>query len=274
MRGQYLYEPDPPSSTGPGGPLRRLLTSALLVSGLALLLFLVAPYIVRDTPPAEEFPTPTVPLPPATPTGAASATPTLTATASPLGTPAATPTPYAGFLASNLDQLDLKLGALHAWTNTNWILLASSSQLSSFVVDAGLQSKVQALNPVGVKMQVFVQAGDLCTQPYCQVSWVGIVFPTPEAAYQALMLFNVIYDSNAPELKLANSYASALPAASGLPTQDPTEKGTALSFCYVWKNMFIRISTLSLFYPSVDDIDQSYELVHEIFASWGRPTIP
>ncbi len=271
MRGQYLYEPDPSSSSGPGGPLKRLVTSALLVAGLALLLFLVTPYIVKDASPA---PTPTATLPPATPTRAASATPTATATVPFLGTPAATPTPYNGFTAASLDKLDLKLDSLHSWTNADWTLLQTSMQLDSFVTDPGLISKVQALNPLGAKMQVFVQDGDLCTQPYCQVSWVGIVFPNPEVAYQALVLFTAIYDPKAPELNLANSYSSLSPAATGLPTPDLTEKGTALSFCYTWKNMFIRISTLSQFYPSGEDIDQAINLVHKIFASWGRPTIP
>ncbi len=271
MRGQYLYEPDP-SSAGPRGPLKRLLASALLVSGLAVLIFLVAPYVVKDAPPPQ--PTPTATLPPATPTSVVTATPTSLATPTLQGTPGPTPTPYPGFSASFLDQLDLQLTELHTWTNADWHLFLTSKQLDSFVVDPQVIAQVAALKPEGAKMQIFVQTGDVCTQPFCQVSWVGIVFPTPQEAYQALMLFNVIYDTNAPELKLAYSYQGASPTPSSVPTPGPGETGTAMSFCYVWKNMFIRISTLSQYYPSMEDVDQSMNLVHEIFASWGKSSVP
>ncbi len=281
MRGQYLYEPDPPPA-GPGGPLKRLLSSALLVAGLGILLFVIAPYVVRDAPPPQApptpTPTPTAALPSSTPTLVFASTQTVAVTGTPSGTAAPTRTPYPGFSASSLDQMDLKLAALHSWTNADWLLLHSSGQLNSFVADPALLANVQALSPVGVKMQAFVQVGGLCTQPFCQVSWVGIVFPSPEEAYRALMLFNAIFDTSAPELNLAYSYAGAAPSAGSIagsvPTPDKTEKGTALSFCYVWKNMFIRISTLSQFYPSTVDIDESYALVDKIFASWGQPTIP
>ncbi len=275
MRGQYLYEPNP-SPAGPGGQLRRLLTSALLVIGLGIVLFLIAPYVVKDAPPPQPLPTPTstASLPSPTPTLVFAPTSTAAGASMPFGTPAPTRIPYAGFAAGFLDQMDLKLAALHSWTNADWLLLHSSKQLNSFVTDPALMANVQSLNPVGMKMQAFVQAGGLCTQPFCQVSWVGIVFPSPEEAYRALMLFNAIYDTSAPELNLAYSYAAAAPTASGGPTPDAVDKGTALSFCYVWKNMFIRISTLSQFYPSMADIDASYDLVSKILASWGQPNLP
>ncbi len=279
MRGQYRYEPDPPPA-GSGGPLRRLLTSALLVVGLGIVLFLVAPYIVRDAPPPQALPTPSPSLrvPSLTPTLVFAPTHAAAGASAAFGTPAPTRTPYPGFSASFLDQMDLKPAALHSWTNADWLPLSSSRQLESFVADPALIANVKSLNPVGVKMQAFVQVGGLCTQPFCQVSWAGIVFPSPEEAYRALILFNAIFDTSAPELNLAYSYAGAAPVAgsiaSSFPTPDKTEKGTALSFCYVWKNMFIRISTLSQFYPSVVDIDQAYNLVSDIFSSWGEPTLP
>lgn len=270
MNRSFADNPGPPPER-PGSPLRSLLVSALLVGLAAAAFFWITPYIAADTPPATPSPSPTA-TPQPSPT--ASITPTLTVTPTYSGTPSATPTPYAGFTASSLDQMGLDTVKLSEWTNASWVLFHSSQQLDAFIADPGLEASVQDLKPVGAKMQLFVQSGDVCTQPFCQVSWVGIVFKTPEDAYRAFELFNVIYIVSAPELDLAYNYAGATPAAGAIATPDPKEKGVATSFSFYWKNMFVRISTLSQFSPSIEDIDQSFELVHKIFANWGQTSLP
>ena len=270
MNSSFRDNPGQPPERS-GDPLRRLLVSALLVGLAAVVFFWITPYIAADTQPFEPTPSPTATLEPSL---TASVTPTFTVTPTFSGTPSATPTPYAGFTAGSLDQMELDITKLRGWTNADWALFHSSQRLDAFIADPQLMAAVQALKPVSAKMQLFVQTGGVCTQPYCQVSWVGIVFKSPEDAYRAFELFNVVYIVSAPELDLAYNYAGATPAANAGATPDPNEKGMATSFSFYWKNMFIRISTLSQFSPSIEDIDQSYALVHEIFASWGQQSLP
>jgi hypothetical protein len=253
MGRQNLSQPGGPPPHSPQ-PLQRLAVGALLVTAMVATFFLVTPYLSQDynAPIAQPSPTDTL-LPP-------SETPRPSRTPTPTGT-LPTPTAFAGFSNNSLVHLTLDPADLSRWTDLHWNVINSSDRFESLSPDLRLLATLQDLNPQGSVMQVFGQDGGACAPPFCQVAWVGIVFNSPEEAYQALILLNTVDNGGSviPQFKPEPTVSASTPAGS------PSPKPSVTSFDYHWSNLFVRISVLSPSMLNLAEMEKAMNLVSKIY---------